>query len=53
MKIGGKLEENIEKWSMFIENKEVVQGEADKFTDDSERLCDKFTDDSERLCSIS
>ncbi|XP_056016952.1 uncharacterized protein LOC125656535 [Ostrea edulis] len=34
----GKLEENIEKWSLSVESKEVDQGEVDKFTGDSERL---------------
>ena len=45
----GKLEENIEKWSVAVEAKEVDQGEVEQFTRDSERLFSLLSEATEHV----
>jgi hypothetical protein len=45
----GKLEENIEKWPVAVEAKEVGQGEVEQFTCDSERLFSLLSEATEHI----
>ena len=39
---GSKLEETMEKWSMAIEDKEIKQGEHEKFSEDRDKVFNHY-----------
>ena len=45
---GSKLEETMEKWSMAIEDKEIKQGEHEKFSEDSDKVFNLLSEANER-----